>query len=103
MVCRARPPVVFVRQRASVPFTLNPITQARRKPVLDALRGFALLGILLINIEVMRSPDWFVWLKGGTANPPSGLIDSTVGFAIGWLAPANSSPASPSYSAWALH
>lgn len=65
---------------------MNPITSAEREPVLDALRGFAVLGILLINIEVMRSPDWFIMLSGEVITRSDSLLDAIVRFAIGWLA-----------------
>jgi uncharacterized protein len=37
-------------------FTLSPVPQTERAAVLDALRGFALLGILLMNIEAFVGP-----------------------------------------------
>lgn len=65
---------------------MNPIPPAEREPILDTLRGFAILGILLVNMEVMRGPDWLILLDGGSVPASSGLIDRIAGFAIGWLA-----------------
>lgn len=65
---------------------MNPVTSTEREPILDALRGFAVLGILLINIEVMRSPDWFLRLAGEATNQSDDVLDAVVRFAIGWLA-----------------
>lgn len=66
--------------------SLSPTPPAEREPILDTLRGFAILGILLVNIEVMRGPDWLTLLDDGPAPAPSGLIDTVARFAIGWLA-----------------
>lgn len=65
---------------------MTPIASTQREPVLDALRGFAVLGILLINIEVMRSPDWFGRLAGEATTRSDDVLDAVVRFAIGWLA-----------------
>lgn len=64
---------------------LKPTAAREREPVLDALRGFAIFGILLVNIEVMRGPDWLVLMGGGSA-PEAGLTDNLVQFVVGWLA-----------------
>ena len=64
---------------------LTPIAPAEREPILDVLRGFAVLGILLVNIEVMRGPDW-LGLMDGDPIEPSGAWDAAVRFAIGWFA-----------------
>jgi uncharacterized protein len=66
---------------------LTPVTPTEREPILDALRGFAILGILLVNIEVMRGSDWLV-LTGGGAVASADRADQIVQFAIGWLATA---------------
>jgi uncharacterized protein len=45
------------------------------------------LGILLVNIEVMRGPEWLV-LMGGGAAASADLSDAIVQFAVGWLGTA---------------
>ncbi|MGZ5146574.1 MAG: DUF418 domain-containing protein [Burkholderiales bacterium] len=64
---------------------MTPTSAAEREPVLDALRGFAILGILAVNIEVMRGSEWLVAMAGGSV-AASALPDRIVQFAIGWLA-----------------
>lgn len=64
---------------------MNPIAPPEREPILDVLRGFAILGILLVNIEAMRGPGWLVMLSGGEVSA-AGPWDTVVRFAIGWLA-----------------
>jgi uncharacterized protein len=64
---------------------LNPTPPSEREPILDALRGFAVLGILLVNIQVMKGPDWFVRVGGGSVPSPGDITDRLVQFAIGWL------------------
>jgi uncharacterized protein len=64
---------------------LSPTAPAGREALLDALRGFAVLGILLVNIEVMRGSDWLV-LMGGGPTPPTDFSDRLVQFVVGWLA-----------------
>jgi uncharacterized protein len=66
---------------------LSPTAPAGREALLDALRGFAVLGILLVNIEVMRGSDWLVLMDGGPT-PPVDFSDRLVEFAVGWLATA---------------
>lgn len=62
----------------------TPVQQGEREPILDLLRGFALLGILLVNIELMRGPALFDALSG-TLPAPEGA-DRVTGFLVGWLA-----------------
>jgi uncharacterized membrane protein YeiB len=38
---------------------ISPTPPREREPVLDVLRGVALLGILLINVEYMRSAGFY--------------------------------------------
>lgn len=45
-----------------------------RIPEVDALRGFALLGILLVNATMMASP----YAPGGTVDPDATALDRTV-------------------------
>lgn len=66
--------------------SLNPTAPAEREPVLDVLRGFAILGILLVNVQVMRGPEWLIRVGGESVEPPIALIDRVVQFAVGWLA-----------------
>ncbi len=49
------------------------------------LRGFALLGILLINIELMRGPAFYE-VMAGQVPPASEGLDRVVQFLSGWLA-----------------
>jgi uncharacterized protein len=65
---------------------LNPTAPSEREPILDALRGFAILGILLVNVEVMRGPEWLIRLGGDSVEPPEALIDRIAQFVVGWLA-----------------
>ncbi len=68
---------------ASTP--LDPTAPRERQPILDLLRGFALLGILLVNIELMRGPDFYE-VMGGRIPEPSEGADRVVGFLTAWLA-----------------
>jgi uncharacterized protein len=62
----------------------DPIAPAARQPILDVLRGFALLGILLVNIEYLRGADLYL-LMSGSPLPTGGAWDDALAFAIGWL------------------
>ena len=63
----------------------EPVTAAEREPILDLLRGFALLGILLVNIELMRGPALYDALVGVLPAPVS-RADEVTQFLTGWLA-----------------
>jgi uncharacterized protein len=64
---------------------LRPTSPAQREPILDVLRGFALLGILLVNVELMRGTDVYAVFVGDA--PPAGSAsDAVARFAVGWLA-----------------
>ena len=63
---------------------LEPVAPREREPILDALRGFAILGILLVNIEVMRGPGWLLLVAGGSVAPES-FGERLVPFVIGWF------------------
>lgn len=62
----------------------RPSAPGERVDVLDALRGFALLGILLVNIEFFRGPALYALLAG--APPALGAAEEGIAFAVGWLA-----------------
>ena len=62
---------------------LRPVRGGRRIVTLDALRGFAILGILLVNIEIFYGPDFWLLLAGESAL--TGL-DRVLGFLIVFLA-----------------
>ena len=64
---------------------MTPIAASEREPIVDALRGFAIFGILLVNMEVMRSSEWLLAMSGFAVGAPA-LPDRIVQFAIGWLA-----------------
>jgi uncharacterized protein len=53
--------------------------------VLDGLRGFAVLGILLVNIHLMRGPEFWLYLAG-TASPATTTADRITAALTGWLA-----------------
>ena len=57
--------------------------QAVREPILDVLRGFAILGILLVNVQFMRGTEWML---EGASPPPSSSAEAIARFLIGWLA-----------------
>jgi uncharacterized protein len=63
----------------------RPVQPREREPILDLLRGFALLGILLVNIELMRGPALFDALAG-VLLPPAAGADRITSFLVGWLA-----------------
>jgi uncharacterized protein len=68
------------------PSTLAPVSLREREPVLDVLRGFAVLGILLVNIEFMRGPDAYLLFAGAADSADGSLADATASFLVGWLA-----------------
>jgi uncharacterized protein len=63
---------------------VGPTPGTTREPVLDALRGGALLGILLVNVHLMRGPDIWRIIAGETV-PPTGTADRVVAALTGWL------------------
>src|SRR5688572_20451788 len=63
----------------------RPTGATEREPILDALRGVAILGILLVNMEIMRGSEWLA-LMGGAVRSPVGTAENVAQFAIGWLA-----------------
>jgi uncharacterized protein len=62
----------------------RPVGPAEREPILDVLRGFALLGILLVNVEYLRSADLYL-VMAGDARPEVGTVERALSFAVGWL------------------
>ncbi len=64
---------------------LRPVRGGRRIVTLDALRGFAILGILLVNIQVFYGPDFWLLLAG--EDVLSGL-DLVLGFLVAFLVQA---------------
>ena len=63
----------------------GPTAGREREPIIDLLRGFALLGILVINVELMRGPGFYHVLAGRPAPAGSGA-DELTDFLSGWLA-----------------
>jgi uncharacterized protein len=56
---------------------------SERIETLDVLRGFALLGILLVNIELFRGPTFYDVVLG---RPPTWTgVDAVTSFLVGWL------------------
>jgi uncharacterized protein len=63
---------------------VGPTVGTTREPVLDALRGGALLGILLVNIHLLRGPDIWRIIAGETVQP-TGTADRVAAALTGWL------------------
>lgn len=61
-----------------------PIRPSERNQTLDVLRGFAMLGILLVNIGLFRGALWPSLV--GEENPWTGPLDQAVVFATAWFA-----------------
>ena len=64
---------------------LAPTAPSEREPILDVLRGFALLGILLVNIEFMRGSAIFGVVFGLPAETAPTPADELTSFLVGWL------------------
>lgn len=62
----------------------NPASQSERIVILDSLRGFALLGILLMNIPYFGMPDPAA--DNLSVLHELGTINQTVWFVVNWLA-----------------
>jgi uncharacterized protein len=58
-------------------------TDTPRSPVLDALRGFAVLGILLANMQ--HFSGWFFLDEAGRSALPNAALSARVEFALAWL------------------
>ncbi len=61
-----------------------PTAPSERQPVLDVLRGAALLGILLVNVHLMAGPE-LAEVVAGAGGGPDGPLDRVVGGLVGWL------------------
>ncbi|MEX0953336.1 MAG: DUF418 domain-containing protein [Nitriliruptoraceae bacterium] len=66
------------------PVTAGPTPQSQRVDTLDVLRGLALMGILLVNIELFRGPVLFDLLAERSAD--TSRADDVAKFLVGWLA-----------------
>ncbi|MEX1020401.1 MAG: DUF418 domain-containing protein [Litorilinea sp.] len=62
--------------------TISPTARTERIQVLDILRGFALLGILLVNMAIFINPVYYVLV----ARPPVGGVDAAVEWGIRFFA-----------------
>lgn len=67
-----------------MPNTATPTTPAERQTVLDALRGFALLGILLVNVQLMAGPQ-VIEAALVTTTTAFSTVERVLGGLIGWL------------------
>jgi uncharacterized protein len=67
---------------ASAP--MGPTRPADREPYLDVVRGIAILGILLVNIEYLRSADLYR-VMAGDEMLAAGLVERLASFGTGWL------------------
>lgn len=65
------------------PAPLSPTPPPQRVETLDVLRGAAILGILLVNIELFRGSRLYAALAGQA--PPRPPADEVAEFVIGWL------------------
>lgn len=63
----------------------GPLTVEDRALTLDVLRGAALFGVLLVNMEFHRGPALYR-SAAGLSEPGTGPLDDTVAFLIAWLA-----------------
>lgn len=68
---------------AVAPATVAPVTRAERIEALDVLRGFALSGILFVNIETFSGHDYLS--PAQAAALPGGSWDGVATFLVAWL------------------
>ena len=61
----------------------GPVPAGQRVDTLDVLRGFTLLGILLVNIELFRGADLYALMAGEAPELTRG--EEAVQFLVGWL------------------
>lgn len=79
----------------------RPVEAGERLELLDALRGFALFGILISNVQMWFSGRVFPSREQFEASIASAsLLDTITRYAFEVLSPGSSSPSSPSSSAW---
>jgi len=62
----------------------TPTAPSERQPALDVLRGTALLGILLVNVQLMAGPD-LIELLVGLGEATASTLERVLGGLIGWL------------------
>ena len=53
---------------------MGPVSLAERVNVVDILRGFAIFGILLVNMSGFKAPLWF-WPNQVLVHPWTGALD----------------------------
>ena len=61
-----------------------PVAPSERQPALDVLRGAALLGILLVNVQLMAGPELIEQLFG-LRDVTASTLERVIGGLIGWL------------------
>jgi len=61
-----------------------PTAPSERQPALDVLRGAALLGILLVNVQLMAGPELIESLFG-LGDATATTLEQVLGGLIGWL------------------
>jgi uncharacterized protein len=61
-----------------------PTAPGERQPALDVLRGAALLGILLVNVQLMAGPELIESLFG-LGDATATMLERVLGGLIGWL------------------
>ena len=61
-----------------------PVAPSERQPTLDVLRGAALLGILLVNVQLMAGPQLIEQLFG-LQDVTASALERILGGLIGWL------------------
>lgn len=58
---------------------MSPVEQRERVAALDVLRGVAILGILVVNIELFRGPEYLLTFSGTSAlSGPDALLSAVI-------------------------
>ncbi len=70
---------------AAAPTRPTPTAPSQREPVLDLLRGAALLGITLVNVQLMSGPAVYALFAGRSPSSP-GPAGEVVRSLVNWLA-----------------